>query len=61
MRNAWVSHQYSIAQDNALMGRNWEIGTHTFPIACVPFSHPIPILWYTSLHGKCMAFRINFS
>ena len=61
MGNAWVSHQYFIAQDNARMGRNREIGTRTFPIVCVLFSHLIPILWYTSLHGKCMAFRINFS
>ena len=36
------------------MGKVWEIDNHTFSIIWVLFSHPIPILWYTSV------FLINF-
>ena len=42
------------------MGKVWEINNHTFLIVWVFFSHPIPILWYTSAYGKCMGFPINF-
>ena len=42
------------------MGKTWEISNHTFPIVWVPFSLPIPILWYTSSYGKSMGFSINF-
>ena len=49
MGNAWVSHQYFIAQDNARMGRNREIGTRTFPIVCVCF-FPIQFPSYGILH-----------
>ena len=42
------------------MGKVWKIDNHTFPIAWVHFSHPIPILWDTSAYGKCMGFPINF-
>ena len=42
------------------MGKVWEIDTHTFFIVWVLFSYSIPILWYTSLYGKCMGFSINF-
>ena len=31
-----------------------------FPIAQELFFHEIPILWYTSPHGKCIGFLINF-
>ena len=41
------------------MGRAWEIDAHTFRILWAHFSHKIPILWYTSSHGKCMHFLIN--
>ena len=41
------------------MGKTWEIGIYTFPVVWVLFSHPIPILWFTSLHGKCLGFHIN--
>ena len=43
------------------MRKAWEIDTHTFPMVCVLFSHPIPILWYTSAYVKCMGFPINFA
>ena len=49
MGNAWVSHQYFIAQDNARMGRNREIGTRTFPIVCACF-FPIQFPSYGILH-----------
>ena len=42
------------------MGKVWEIDAHTFFIVWVLFSYSIPILWYTSLYGKCMGFSINF-
>ena len=42
------------------IGRNWEIGTHTFPIVWALFFFPIPILRYASPYGKCMGFLINF-
>ena len=64
MGNAWVfpsiSHSTKKSNKTHRMGRTWEIGTHTFPIARVLFSRQIPILWYSSLHGKCMGFLINF-
>ena len=41
------------------MRRTWEIGTHTFPIVWVLFSRLILILWYTSLHWKCVGFPIK--
>ena len=64
MGNAWVfpsiSHSTGNCNKTHCMGRTQEIGTHTFPIVWVLFSHLIPILWHTSLHGKCMGFPINF-
>ena len=42
------------------MGKVWEIGTRTFPIVWVLFSHLIPSLWYTTAYEKCMGFPINF-
>ena len=38
MGNTSISNQYSVAQDNALIGRNRVIGTHTFPAVWVRFS-----------------------
>ena len=42
------------------MRKALEIDNHTFPIVWVLFSHPIPILWYTSAYEKCMCFPIKF-
>ena len=62
MRNAWVSpsiyHSAGKCYKTLRMGWTWEIGTHTFSIVWVIFSHPIPILCYTSSYGKCMGFPI---
>ena len=44
-----------------LVRRFWEIGTRTFPMVCVLFSHPVIILWYTSsqeMHGFSYQFLI---
>ena len=64
MGNAWVfpsiSHSTGKCNKTHCMRRTWEIGTHTFPIKWVLFSRSIPILWYTSLHGKYVGFPINF-
>ena len=38
-----------------------EIDIHTFPMVSVLLFHPICIIWYTLLYGKCMGFPINFS
>ena len=58
------SHQFPVVQENAtkliVIWRTWEIGAHTFPTLWTLFFHYIPILWYTSTHGKCMCFLINF-
>ena len=60
MGNAWVfpstCHSTGKCNKTHPMGKTWEIGNHTFPIAWVLFSHPIPILSYTSSYGKCMGF-----
>ena len=42
------------------MRRTWETGNYTFPMIWLLFSDQIPLLWYTSLHGKCMGFLVNF-
>ena len=47
-------------QQNPLSSENLGNWCHTFPIVLVLFSHPIPILWYTSAYGKCIGFSINF-
>ena len=64
MGNAWVfpliCQSTGKCNKTHHVGRTWEIGTHSFPILQVPFSHWIPILWYTSLHGKYKGFPINF-
>ena len=64
MGNAWVSplisHSTGKCNKTHCTRRNWEIGTHTFPIVWVLFSYSISILWYTSSYGKCMGFLINF-
>ena len=64
MGNTWVSpsisHSPGKCNKTHRMGWTWEIGTHTFPIVCVIFSHMIPIQWDTSSNGKCMDFPINF-
>ena len=52
--------QYRKMQQNPLYGRIWEIGTHTFPISWMLFSHSISTLRYTSAYGKYMGFAINF-
>ena len=54
-----MSHGMGKCNKTHRMGKTWEIGIHTFPIVWVLFSHPILILWYTSLHGKCVGFHIN--
>ena len=65
MGNVWASpyifHSTGKCNKTHGMAKVWEIDTHTFPIAWVLFSHQILILWYTSSHGKCMGFPINFS
>ena len=65
MVNAWVSSliSHSTGKYNKIhcIWRNWEIGTHTFPMVWALFSHRIPVLWYTSSYGKWMGFHINFS
>ena len=38
------------------MRRTWEIGTRTFPIVQVLFSHSIPILWYLHYVGNAWVF-----
>ena len=57
-------HQFPIVQENATkiiaIWRTRVIGAHTFPILWTLFFQQIPILWYTSSHGKCMCFLINF-
>ena len=64
MGNVWVfpsiSHSTGKCNKTHCMRRTWEVGTHNFPIVWVLFSRSIPILRYTSLHGKCMGFPINF-
>ena len=62
MRNAWFSHQFPSAQESAKKNPSCgEILENSYS----SFSHSIRALFpsdsYTSLHGKCMAFLINFS
>ena len=49
MGNPWVflsiSHSLEKCNKTYHIGRTWEIGTHTFTIVGVLFSHSIPILW----------------
>ena len=63
MGNIWVfpsiSHSMGKCNKTHRMGKTWEIGNHIFHIAWVLFSHPIPILSYTSSYRKCMGFPIN--
>ena len=63
MGNTWVlpliSHGTGKCNKTHCIGRNWEIGTHTFPIVWMFFPHQT-IFWYTSSYGKCMCFLINF-
>ena len=59
-----LPHKFSAAQENAskpmVWGKSRKLILILFPIVWVLFSHPIPILWYTSAYGKCMGFPINF-
>ena len=52
---------WKIQQNHPSYGRTSEIGTHTFPQHRGFFSHEILILLYTSPHGKCIGFLINFT
>ena len=52
--------QYAKMQQNPWYGEIWEINNHTFPIVWVLFSHPIPILCYTSSIWELYGFPINF-
>ena len=54
-----ISHGTKKCNKTHRLGKTWEIGTYTFPIVGVLFSRQIRILWYSSLHGKCMGFLIN--
>ena len=47
-------------QQNTLYGENIKNGYSYFSHSMSVFSHSIPILWYTSLYGKCMGLLINF-
>ena len=64
IKNTWVSlsisHSTGRCNKTHRMRRTWKISAHNFPILQLHFFHQIPILWYTSSHGKCMCFLINF-
>ena len=64
MGNAWVlpsiPHSTEKCNKAHCIGRTWEIGTRTFPILWLLFSHLIRSLWYTLSYGKYMCFLINF-
>ena len=52
-------YQFPVAQENATMGRNWEIGTHTFPVVCVLFflSDSYPMVYFITLEMRGFSYQ----
>ena len=59
-----LDHQFPILRENAtkpiVWGKPGKLVIIFFPKVWILISHTIPILWYTSLYGKCKGFSINF-